>query len=45
MFLVWKVCVSSVVVCGEELDLKGKAVCYGEAGAGEYGKGVGRLQS
>ena len=28
---------------GEELDLKGKAVCYGEAG--EYGKGVGRLQS
>ena len=36
---------ASVVVCGEELDLKGKAVCYGEAGAGEYGKGVGRLQS
>ena len=27
---------ASVVVCGEELDLKGKAVCYGEAG--EYGK-------
>ena len=24
---------ASVVVCGEELDLKGKAVCYGEAGA------------
>ena len=43
-FFFWYGRYSSVVVCGEELDLKGKAVCYGEAGAGEYGKGVGRLQ-
>ena len=32
---------ASVVVCGEELDLKGKAVCYGEAGLGSMARAWG----